>query len=522
MNSVYGLVLVVAVSLACAGRDRTDASHAVSSHFESVAIAVQPAPVVASADVVQPHDTSTRVDTVSDPFAGETLTVLMRQVAVYYSPHVDTSWNGALRAGAEVRLVRSGLGDEGCPGYEDRPNTGWYQIEHNGYVCVSRGAVLTRNLTRAMRQRLPVQPHRDAAMPYTYAMAGSDVVLYRNLPTEEEEQTHEPERFRDPEEEPADPTLSETPRVHHSIEELEGFEGTPVLRRATHGMFLSLSRALRSPSNTLFWRTHSGGWVRASALQFVGTPSLRGAHLDAGVHLPLMFVTSDRASLYALSARGSMSVRQRVSRWSTHAPDDRPAVTVRNNEFVPIQGGLYLKHSDVSVVTAHEPPSEVQANERWIDVNLDGQFVVAYEGSRAVFASLVSTGIPSTNPESNYETIQGSFRIEQKHLTTTMDGNSSSGGAYSIEDVPWVMYFHDSFALHGAFWHNGFGAVRSHGCVNLSPDDARWIFQWSSPVLPDAWHVVFSAADELGTRVYVHYNRQQLGEQGGPVSIPGH
>ena len=153
-------------------------------------------------------------------------------------------------------------------------------------------------------------------------------------------------------------------------------------------------------------------------------------------------------------------------------------------------------------------------------MNLDHQSVVAYEGATPVFATLMSSGIPAAQGPS-YETVQGAFRIEQKHLTTTMDGNSASG-AYSIEDVPWVMYFHESFALHGAFWHDGFGAVRSHGCVNLSPADARWIFFWSAPALPEGWHSVHAAEDDVGTRVYVHYDRQALGESGGPAEVPGH
>lgn len=102
-----------------------------------------------------------------------------------------------------------------------------------------------------------------------------------------------------------------------------------------------------------------------------------------------------------------------------------------------------------------------------------------------------------------------------------MDGNATSG-AYSIENVPWVMYFRDSFALHGAFWHSGLGAVRSHGCVNLSPDDARWLFHWTSPTLPDGWHAVFATERDPGTRVYVHYDRQRLGDTGGPAEVPGH
>ena len=80
----------------------------------------------------------------------------------------------------------------------------------------------------------------------------------------------------------------------------------------------------------------------------------------------------------------------------------------------------------------------------------------------------------------------------------------ASDGPYSIEDVPWIMYFNGSIALHGAFWHSNFGHVQSHGCVNLAPTDARVLFGWTEPQLPTGWHGVEATADKPGTRVVVH------------------
>ena len=284
-------------------------------------------------------------------------------------------------------------------------------------------------------------------------------------------------------------------------------------------MIVSLDRPQTSESQASFWRTFSGGWVRASELQFVGAPALHGVTLGAETRLPLRF-TLARTPLYAPDARGAMRSSRSLPRWSAVSLVDGPSVTVRDVEYVPVTGG-YVRRRDVRDITAHEPPSELAAHEKWIDVNLDHQFVVAYEGATPVYATLMSSGIPGRDGAESYETIQGSFRIEHKHLTATMDGNSAAG-AYSIEDVPWVMYFSGSFALHGAFWHDDFGRVRSHGCVNLSPDDARWIFLWSTPTLPDGWHSVTAVMSDPGTRVYVHYDRQRLGESGGPSLVPGH
>jgi len=85
-----------------------------------------------------------------------------------------------------------------------------------------------------------------------------------------------------------------------------------------------------------------------------------------------------------------------------------------------------------------------------------------------------------------------------------MDGDVASDGPYSIEDVPWVMYFQGSYALHGAFWHDAFGHMRSHGCVNMAPEDARLLFAWADPPLPVGWHGVFAKDETSGTRIVVH------------------
>lgn len=127
-------------------------------------------------------------------------------------------------------------------------------------------------------------------------------------------------------------------------------------------------------------------------------------------------------------------------------------------------------------------PAGVGPTERWIDVNLSTQTLVAYEGDKAVYDSLVSSGMY------NHPTVTGQFRIWLRFRSQTMDGRRL-GYNYYLEDVPYVMYFYEDYALHGTFWHNNFGTPMSHGCVNLPTPVAEWIFNWS----------------ELGTLVNVHY-----------------
>ncbi|MBW2162731.1 MAG: L,D-transpeptidase [Deltaproteobacteria bacterium] len=73
---------------------------------------------------------------------------------------------------------------------------------------------------------------------------------------------------------------------------------------------------------------------------------------------------------------------------------------------------------------------------------------------------------------------------------TTMNATDPIDGFYEVEEVPWTLYYHGGYALHGAYWHTDFGKVRSHGCTNIAPVDARWLYYWSEPEVPAAWHAV--------------------------------
>ena len=151
-------------------------------------------------------------------------------------------------------------------------------------------------------------------------------------------------------------------------------------------------------------------------------------------------------------------------------------------------------------------PADLGPNEKWIDVNLTRKTLVAFEGDKPVYAALVSPGRKSTNKAKDHSTVKGTFRIREKHIAVTMDGDGTVAGdlPYSIEDVPYVAYFEGSYALHGAFWHSSFGHERSHGCVNLEPYDAKNLFGWVGPRLPDGWHGIHATDANPGTRVIVH------------------
>lgn len=117
-------------------------------------------------------------------------------------------------------------------------------------------------------------------------------------------------------------------------------------------------------------------------------------------------------------------------------------------------------------------PAGVADGERWINVNLSTQTLVAFEGDVPVFETLVSSGLPQ------WPTVTGQYRTYMKYESQTMNGYLL-GYDYYLPDVPYVMYFYEDYAIHGTYWHSNFGTPMSHGCVNVSTPDAGWLFNWA-------------------------------------------
>lgn len=211
---------------------------------------------------------------------------------------------------------------------------------------------------------------------------------------------------------------------------------------------------------------------------------------------------------------------------------------------------VWLRASDIGVVARPQTlPPEAARGEKWVDISIGQQTLVLYEGSRPWYATLISSGRDRNgDPKTTLSTPTGSFRIRSKHIAAAMDSNENSsvaGGTrastprlsgdakataqrllaaeeagkaldeedqrrlanikkgrhpeygitvrrgaanFELRDVPWIQYFAAGYALHGAYWHDVFGVPRSHGCVNLAPIDARVVFLWTEPPVPEGWH----------------------------------
>ena len=150
----------------------------------------------------------------------------------------------------------------------------------------------------------------------------------------------------------------------------------------------------------------------------------------------------------------------------TNTPTSTPTSTPSNT---PKPTKKPKKKKASSGYTFPGRPRGVGPNERWIDVDLSSQRTYAYQGNTLINSFIVSTGTW------RYPTVKGTYKIYVKYRRADM-----SGPGYYLADVPYVMYFYKGYGLHGTYWHNNFGRPMSHGCINLTPKNAKWLYNFAS------------------------------------------
>jgi hypothetical protein len=226
----------------------------------------------------------------------------------------------------------------------------------------------------------------------------------------------------------------------------------------------------------------SKGWMRRSDVRVASPSDLRGFTNPEGA-----------IAIFVREAAG-------VPRYAS-----RPVYAVEKKQVVVPEGAV--PKDAVRLAFRRAPPRGIPAQQKWAHVDLKEQVLTVYDGEQWVFATLVSTG------RSAHPTATGVFRVQQKVAHTAMD---SERERYFVDEVPFIQYFNGSQGFHGAFWHDRFGTVVSHGCVNLSMEDAAWLFQWSNPRLPEGWQSVISFNANLAS-MWVHIQkRAPLGEMALP------
>ncbi|HWA75127.1 MAG TPA: L,D-transpeptidase [Polyangiaceae bacterium] len=226
-----------------------------------------------------------------------------------------------------------------------------------------------------------------------------------------------------------------------------------------------------------------------------------GVELGRDIDFPFAFVRSPDAHFFQLQRGALVDAGPAPYRAAVKLTGKQRFF--RGRLHFELADGKWLSDEHASRLDpAKRMPGWGKSGERWLDVNLSKQTLVAYDGTRAVYATMISSGEAGLeDPEHTTATKRGIFRIHTKHVTTTMSSDEA-GEEFELRDVPYVQYFEQGYALHGAYWHDRFGTPKSHGCLNLSPEDARRLFFFTEPSLPEGWHGVLTPLK--GSVVFVH------------------
>jgi hypothetical protein len=371
------------------------------------------------------------------------------RVPVFDTPEKPRSLIARMRRGDVVPARRADTSRH-CHDLGERGT--WWQIP-DGYICSTSGYEIAQRLDRLDEPQRRPAVHRP--LPFRYGH-----VTTKGAP-----------RFS------RRPTAAELAATRNLAR--DSAVPAVVVERMWDDFFLALDRRVQVGDEELF-RTVYGEYVRAEDVRILETPPMRGEKLGGQVKLPLAFVYgADSSPLFCdederLVECGAAEKHARF----------RPRARIERDGRTYLKGpqGAYISSDRVRVARAIPLAPGVSSDERWIHVNLQNQTLVAYEGETPVYATLISSG------KETHATPTGLYQVQRKFLTKIMRGNDPKEGIYHVEEVPWTTYYYGAYALHGAYWHNTFGQVRSHGCTNIAPADARWLYYWGEPELRPQFH----------------------------------
>ncbi len=440
---------------------------------------------------------------------GDKLASIAWRTWVYTDVGPKRTRYGYLRSGAIVDRRDPPIFNDGCMG-------GWYRINPRGFVCIGKGATL--DLEHPVVVASQRRAKRGEGLPYVYALSDQRApYLYFTLPSSQQmrevegayrsraltwfsaRQTRDQLKFMD--------YLSEPPAFLKSGPLQKPYGVDSGLRYAVHAGQASSDSGFALVS-TFSWEDRVFGLtteldlIAMDRTTLVVPSELEGLPLAADEDLPVARVTDTWLARYEQAEGGELVKVDALPKRSivkVAAEKER----IGGVGYYRGNDGYLLPAAGVELIGRRTSfPSVATGTRKWVDVSIKQQTLVAYEGEKAVFATIVSTGAGGLgDPEKYPSTIQGTFMIHSKHVSTTMDGDDDKSDSFNLHDVPFVQYFHRGYALHGTYWHDEFGRARSHGCVNLSPRDAAWLFEWTDPHVPEAWHSVLNK--ERGTVVVV-------------------
>jgi len=407
---------------------------------------------------------------------------LTRTVAVRLEPGDDAKRIGTVAVDTRVRWKRTADG-KGCK----KP---WVEVEPRGWVCSD---YMAPSKKAPMGREVPMLD-RGELVPGIYGkvVAPSPVTFALQKPEVKKGKKDKDKGKGGP--------ITSTLQVEDVAAGLKMIESRPIVGSVNVRQYEELVVGGKQ-----YWKISQkeNEYVLRSAVSQHKPSLYNGARLgdDTGRGIPIAFVwpRAGMKSTYTMNkptgggvARPTMLARTPVSILETHSDKGGKPIAYRIGE------AEWIRASDVRVFTPAPPPPLLREGERWIDVDLDHQILVAFEGELPVYATMVSSGTKDTPTET------GVYRMWLKESESDMKGLSGED-PYSVATVPWTQFFspEKGLALHTAYWHDKFGTTRSHGCVNVAPKDARWLYFWSDPQVPPGWTMAAGVIEAPGSIVRV-------------------
>ncbi len=380
-----------------------------------------------------------------------------RFVWIRQEPNASTQWIGYLWTGESAKLVT------GKPVYGPGCMT-WYAVEPLGFVCVDGlRATLDENdpgyvaVKKYAADLSSAWPHRygeiTTTMKRRIGLEGSPL-SFPNLPNS----------------------------VH---------DGRLKLR---HGSTVAFVSELRVGEQDYLLGADLSYLRKEQVATFFPQYQFQGVALTNEVRLPLAFFRGKDRPKLRREGDAFVETGEKFTRLS-HVALTGKRETIGRERYLESADGSWMRSTDAVVPVASDKApwgtAMPKGRATWIEVSVNGGWLIAYEHLTPVFTTLISPGRggaakPNEDPIPEARTPLGVFPISGKFATATME----APGHVIHTAVPWTQNFSGPHALHTAYWHDDWGSNKSGGCINLSPLDGKRLFEWTEPQLPEGWHGV--------------------------------
>ena len=477
----------------------------------------------ASRPVAKPPVDKARTRTARKERAAEGPRVYAKTRFVWVRPQPGLQgWIGYLWFGGSVRL-KSKKPHYG-PGCSE-----WYAVEPRGFVCVDGKQATLDAKDPALQVLRRHAPKLDSPWPHEYGES-RDLQRYKAIPDRTQQRRREWDLV-----EHLDRVARAKAPGGDRHDSLKGVDLTSATARpfpleglpATVHEARSRLRLLSTVAYSSAVRADDRSWLLSADLMWVPKDrvapykkvTFRGVKLGVEANLPLAFFRGeDRPKYKKGSDGGFVDSGKRFKRKTWVELTGKREKHTKTTWLETKQAGMWVKRSDAVVpepqaetpwgskVGGPDSPQGPSGRRTWIEASVWKGWLVAFEGTKPVYATMISPGrggtpAPGIDPLVTAATPTGSFRITGKFATATMVAPDE----FIHSDVPWTQNFSGPHALHGAYWHDNWGNRMSAGCVNVSPIDGKFLYEFTEPPVPEGWHGVrWRPSKEPATLFIVH------------------